>query len=261
MAPRVSARIVRVTTNIGDRVRPGQPLAQLDSIELGEAHSTHRQAQSPVFRWQGPILTAPRSLRPRTSFRTRIFLRAHNNSKAGPLSAPRKTGAAVGCGSARFGGGAAMQFPAQGAVRRHRDREGCGTRRGFGPADQSIFTIADLSTLWIEANLFEKTSAECASGAGADVTVSAYPGEVIRTRLTYISSTVDKVSRAVQARVEVPNPDGRLKPEIFATASIDTASSTKFSPCPRRRLQRCQRSGDGIRAGRRRIQTTCSRTG
>ncbi|MBX9906119.1 MAG: efflux RND transporter periplasmic adaptor subunit, partial [Burkholderiales bacterium] len=66
----------------------------------------------------------------------------------------------------------------------------------------------------------------------AGVTVNAYPGEVFKGRLTYISSTVDKESRAVQARVEVPNSDGRLKPEMFATASIDTASTSKALTLP-----------------------------
>ena len=98
--------------------------------------------------------------------------------------------------------------------------------------DKSIFTVADLSTLWIEANLFEKDLGRVRVGAAATVTVSAYPGEAFKGKLTYISSTVDKESRAVPARVEVPNADGRLKPEMFATASIDTAATTKALTLP-----------------------------
>jgi len=97
----------------------------------------------------------------------------------------------------------------------------------LAPPDQSLFTVADLSTLWIEADLFEKDLAKIRPGMQASVTVSAYPGEGFKGRLTYISSVVDKDSRTVKARVEVPNLDGRLKPEMFATAAIQTGSGAK----------------------------------
>jgi cobalt-zinc-cadmium efflux system membrane fusion protein len=98
--------------------------------------------------------------------------------------------------------------------------------------DKSLFTVADLSTLWIEANLFEKDLGRVHVGAAATVTVGAYPDELFKGRLTYISSTVDKESRAVQARVEVPNTGGRLKPEMFATASVDTAATSQALTLP-----------------------------
>ena len=64
------------------------------------------------------------------------------------------------------------------------------------------------------------------------MTVSAYPGETFQGRLTYISSMVDKETRAVPARVEVPNPDRRMKPEMFATAAIATGSATPAMTLP-----------------------------
>jgi cobalt-zinc-cadmium efflux system membrane fusion protein len=87
--------------------------------------------------------------------------------------------------------------------------------------------VADLSTLWIESDLFEKDLGKVKVGAQAAVTVSAYPGEVFKGQLTYISSTMDKETRTVKARVEVPNSDGRLKPEMFATVAIGSGGSTK----------------------------------
>jgi cobalt-zinc-cadmium efflux system membrane fusion protein len=54
------------------------------------------------------------------------------------------------------------------------------------------------------------------------VTVAAYPDESFEGTLTYIAAVVDKETRTVQARVEVANLDGRLKPEMFATVAIRT---------------------------------------
>lgn len=232
VAPRVSARIVRVSANLGDKVKPGQALAQLDSIELGDAHSAYRQAQSQLSLAKSDferaqklkaddIIAEKDYLRARSEFeKARASLRAakdkltlldasHQESESGPTS----------------------QFPVKapfaGTVIEKKAVLG-----ELAQPDKSIFTVADLSVLWIEANLFEKDLGKVRIGAAATVTVSAYPGEIFKGRLTYISSTVDKESRAVQARVEVPNPDGRLKPEMFATASIDTASASKAITLP-----------------------------
>lgn len=232
VAPRVSARIVRVNANLGDKVKPGQSLAQLDSIELGDAHSTYRQAQSQLSLAKSDferaqklkaddIIAEKDFLRARSEFeKARSSLRAaedkltlldssHQESESGPTSQfPVK---------APFAGTVIEKNAVLGEL---------------AQPDKSIFTVADLSTLWIEANLFEKDLGKVRIGAAATVTVTAYPGEVFKGRLTYISSSVDKESRAVQARVEVPNPGGRLKPEMFATASIDTAATSKALTLP-----------------------------
>lgn len=232
VAPRVSARIIKVNANLGDQVKAGQTLAQLDSIELGEAHSMYRQAQSQYSLARSDfdraqklkadeIIPEKDFLRARSEFeKARSNLRAaddklrlldstHRESDTDPASVfPLK---------APFAGTVIEKDAVLGELTR---------------PDKSIFTIADLSNLWIAANLFEKDLGKIRIGAPANVTINAYPGEVFKGRLTYISSTVDKESRAVQARVELPNPDGRLKPEMFATASIDTAGTRQALTVP-----------------------------
>ncbi len=232
VAPRVSARIVKVDANLGDSVKTGQTLALLDSIELGEAHSAYRQAQSQFALAKADFERAQKLkadeiipekdyLRARSEYeKARVSLRAagdklhlldatHQESEQGPAS--------VFSVKAPFAGTVIEKDAVLGEL---------------GQPDKRLFTVADLSTLWIEANLFEKDLARVRVGAPATVSVSAYPGEAFKGRLTYISSTVDKETRAVPARVEVPNPDGRLKPEMFATASIDTAATTKALTLP-----------------------------
>ncbi|MFZ5462239.1 MAG: efflux RND transporter periplasmic adaptor subunit [Pseudomonadota bacterium] len=93
--------------------------------------------------------------------------------------------------------------------------------------DKPLFTVADLSRLWIEANLFEKDLSRIQVGADAVVTVAAYPDAAFQGKLTHIGAVVDKETRTVPARVEVANPDGRLKPEMFATAAIPTGGKGK----------------------------------
>ncbi len=232
VAPRVSARIIKVNASLGDKVRPGQPLAQLDSIELGEAHSTYRQAQSQFSLAKSDfdraqklkaedIIPEKDYLRSRSEFeKARASLRAAEDKLRLLDASPHESDTSS---FSRF----PLNAPFAGTV-----IEKDAVLGELARPDKSIFTIADLSILWIEANLFEKDLGRVRVGAAASVIINAYPGEIFKGRLTYISSTVDKESRTVQARVEVPNPDGRLKPEMFATASIDTASTSKALTLP-----------------------------
>jgi cobalt-zinc-cadmium efflux system membrane fusion protein len=232
VAPRVAARVVKVTANLGDRVKPGQTLALLDSLELGEAHSAYRQAQSQYALARADFERAERLkaddiipekdfLRARSDYekaraglqasgdRLRLLDAAHGENERGPASI------------------FAVHAPFTGTVIEKHAILG-----ELAQPDKQIFTVADLSTLWIEANLFEKDLARAKIGAPATVTVTAYPGETFRGKLTYISSTVDKETRTLSARVEVPNPEGRLKPEMFATAAIDTAATARLLTLP-----------------------------
>ena len=232
VAPRVSARITQVRAKLGDNVKKGQTLALLDSIELGEAHSAHQQARS-QFNLAKSDFERAQKLKVDDIIPEKDFLRArseYEKSKASLRAAEEKlrlldvthSGSEKGPGSVFL-----LNAPFPGAV-----IEKNAVLGELAQPDKSLFTVADLSTLWIEANLFEKDLGKVRVGASATVTVSAYPDEVFKGKLTYISSTVDKDTRAVQARVEVPNADGQLKPEMFATASIDTAATSKAITLP-----------------------------
>ena len=70
------------------------------------------------------------------------------------------------------------------------------------------------------------------TGAAATVTVGAYPGERFSGRVAYIANVLDKDSRTIAARIEVPNKDGRLKPEMFATANIATGGQLEAISVP-----------------------------
>nr|WP_288119587.1 efflux RND transporter periplasmic adaptor subunit [Thiomonas sp.] len=224
VAPRVPGRIVKVSASLGDRVKAGQALAVLDSIELGEARSSYLQAASEDAVAQAGFERAQR-LQADNIIPEKEFLRAraeHEKTRAALRAAADKL-RMMGVDPAKLSGSTfPVVAPFAGTVIEKKAVLG-----ELAPVDQSLFTVADLSVLWIEANLFEKDLARVRPGAQARITVSAYPGEVFKGHLTYISSVVDRESRTVKARVEVPNPDGRLKPEMFATAAIHTGSSVK----------------------------------
>lgn len=224
VVPRVSGRIVKVNANLGDKVKSGQVLAMLDSIELGDARSSYLQAAS-----ESRVALASFERAQRLSADNIIpekdYLRAHaENEKArAALQAASNKLLMMGVNPKELADSTfPLTAPFAGTVIEKKAVLG-----ELAPIDQFLFSVADLSTLWIESDLFEKDLSKVKVGAQAAVTVSAYPEEVFKGRLTYISNTMNRETRTVKARVEVPNSDGRLKPEMFATVSIGTGGSVK----------------------------------
>ena len=85
----------------------------------------------------------------------------------------------------------------------------------------SLYTVADLSAVWVEADVYEEDVPLVREGARATVTMDAYPGEVFRGRVTYIYPYVEERTRTVRVRFAFPNPRGRLKPGMYATVALD----------------------------------------
>jgi Cu(I)/Ag(I) efflux system membrane fusion protein len=96
-----------------------------------------------------------------------------------------------------------------------------------------LFQIADLSTVWLEADVFENDLAAVRVGLSADVSFDAYPGDVMRGRVTYVYPTVDPVARTGRVRIELPNPGGRVRPGLFGTVRITAPLGARGVVIPR----------------------------
>ncbi len=224
VAPRVEGRIVSVAATLGQEVRAGQVLAVLDSFALGEAHSALQRAQAAQRVAQADYqraesLSAEEIIPQRELQRARAALETAGAELRAAADRLRLLG-----GTAAAGRHAESTFPVvaplAGTVVMRKANIG-----ELGSPAQPLFQVADLSTVWIEANLTEDKLARVRKGAAATVTVGAYPNERFAGRVTYVASMLDKDSRTTPARIEVPNKDGRLKPEMFASATIETGQA------------------------------------
>lgn len=82
------------------------------------------------------------------------------------------------------------------------------------------FTLADLSSLWILLDIYEKDLSKIRAGTEVTLSVEAYPGEKFWGKVVYLSDLLDENTRTVKARVEVDNARRRLKPGMFAAATF-----------------------------------------
>jgi multidrug efflux pump subunit AcrA (membrane-fusion protein) len=95
---------------------------------------------------------------------------------------------------------------------------------------QTAYTVADLSTLWLKAKLYESDIPLVKVGQRVEVQVEAMPNERVEARVTYLAFALDPQTRTLDARIEVPNKDQRLRPGMFATALIKAPAVPTTAP-------------------------------
>ena len=86
--------------------------------------------------------------------------------------------------------------------------------------DSDLYTIADLSTIWVIADVYEYEAPEVMLGQRADVMLTYFPGRTFTGKVTYIYPQVDATTRTLKVRVEIANPNTVLKPDMFANVEL-----------------------------------------
>ncbi len=100
--------------------------------------------------------------------------------------------------------------------------------QSFAPGER-LYTLADLRTVWVEAQLREVDAAAVRVGSPAEVEVTGLPGRVVTGRVQFVYPVLDSVARAIRARIVVPNPDGLLKPGMYATVRLATPTRSALT--------------------------------
>ncbi|MFQ5666194.1 MAG: efflux RND transporter periplasmic adaptor subunit [Candidatus Binatia bacterium] len=225
--PRISGKAIEVKAELGDLVDAGTVLAELDSIELGEKKAAFLQARASLEVARRNYRREERLFKGHISSE-KAYLEARGEferSEAGHRAA-REALRLVGLSDAEiekvtWGGDdhPLSHFPllapfAGTVIERHM------TIGELIEPDENPFTIADLRTVWIIVDIYEKDLARVALDTEVRVAVDAYPRRTFRGTITYVSHTLDPSTRTAQARVVIDNADGRLRPGMFARASI-----------------------------------------
>ena len=92
----------------------------------------------------------------------------------------------------------------------------------------TLYEVADLSTVWISADIYESEVAAVTVNQQASVTFAAYPGETFQGTISYVSPTLNTEARTVRVRVELPNPGLKLKPGMFGTVILQTDAAKRL---------------------------------
>lgn len=221
VAPRVEGKLIKVTANLGDQVKAGQSLAVIDSIQMGEARAEYRHAQSELklaeanFQrtdklYKDEVVPQRQWLEVKNAYERAQTTARESADHLHILVGSSDTGISTFVITAPFSGVVIEKDAVMGELAK---------------PEGKLFTIADLSTVWIEADVSEKDLGKLTIGSPATVSVSSFPEDSFKGKVSYISSIFDKETRTVKARIELPNPDRKLRIDMFARAVIDLTSS------------------------------------
>lgn len=192
VAPRFEGWIEKLLVSAtGDPVRAGQTLFEFYSPDLALAEQDYVLARLVSGGLAQGALTRLQNL----------------NVPAGEIARLRKTG--------RANRTAAIVSPMNGVVMEKTAVQGM----RFAPGD-ALYRIADLSTVWVVADVFEQDLALVRPGQEATVAIAAYPDAAFHGKVTFVYPTVNPATRTAKLRVEVANADGLLKPDMYATVGI-----------------------------------------
>jgi membrane fusion protein, heavy metal efflux system len=132
-----------------------------------------------------------------------------------------------------------VKSPLTGKVTARNAQPGLLVQPGNAPAP---YSVADVSVMWMVANVPESDSASIKVGQAVQVSVMAYPGQVYDGKITTIGATVDPNLHTLLVRSDVRNPQHELRPGMFATFTIDVGDPLTASAVPANGVVR---EGDG----------------
>jgi membrane fusion protein, copper/silver efflux system len=130
----------------------------------------------------------------------------------------------------------AIYSPIQGHVNKKNVVEGQYISEG-----QPLFEIADLSSVWVKAQVYEDQIGLVRVGQEVEATVESFPGQVFRGQVAFIQRHLDSATRTVEVRYDLENPGHRLRPGMFATVTLTTPVAE--TPMFQKVLRRVPRSG------------------
>ncbi|MEP9410979.1 MAG: efflux RND transporter periplasmic adaptor subunit [Candidatus Brocadia sp.] len=243
VSPRISGVVKELFVDWGDRVKKGQKLAVLDSIELGEVRANYKKAMA-VLRMAKKNYSREKTLYRQKISSTKHFLEAENAYEQAQieLKALKEKLMLMGqqeddildIAEDRISSLFILTAPFDGIVVEKSAAIG-ELKNAFSP----VVTISDLTNLWVWFDIYEKDIPVVKKGSRVMVSVASCPGEQFDGLVTYVGVTVDEKTRTVKVRAEVDNRHEKLKPGMFARVLILHQSETmnNFPAVPEETIQ------------------------
>jgi len=257
-----SGRVIKVIAMLGDMVEPGAPLfvihasefvqAQNDLItalaNLTAARSQLAMAQTTEKRNHDLYLAQGGALKDWQQAQTDLIT-AQNTVRADEIAAHAvrnrlrilgKTDQEIASLEAeptqKLNAVATVTAPIAGTITQRQIGVGQYINSEANGATNPVFTISDLSTVWLIANVREADAPLMHVGQPVEVHVLAFPGRVFKAKISWVAPSIDSNTHRLLVRADVENPKGELKPGMFANFSIITGEAATAPAVPQRAI-------------------------
>lgn len=245
--PLARGLVERVWVRLGERVTKGQPLATYDNIQLGElvgqylgARAVLRQAEADLEVKRKVVDRGRELIKLEAIARQTLDLREAELKTAEAAVTRDQAGVSQieeqlhrfglsdddlktlapneGTSPHRDASHAILRAPFDGVITKYEVAQG-----EVVEPQQELFTVTDLSSVWVLADIYEKDLTKVRAGAEASVRVDAYPDRAFAGTVAYLADIIDPQTRSAKARVVVDNPGAVLKLDMFARVNVATA--------------------------------------
>jgi len=242
VTPVVSGRMTRVTADLGQHVQRGQTLAEIFSPELADAQTRYISARAELEAHEQELARTEKLVAIGAASRQELerihaghtARRADVESAASRLQLLGLSADAIEALGPGKNQGATTNVPAPiaGVVTERLANVGLNVDQAT-----KLFTVVDLSSVWVVANLYEKDFARVRVGSPATITTNAYPGLVLQGRVSYIDPQVSSETRTAKVRIEVPNARNDLRLGMYAEALLGDEAGVPTPMIPRSAVQ------------------------
>jgi cobalt-zinc-cadmium efflux system membrane fusion protein len=219
--PLVSGSVDNVPVRLGDRVSRGQVLATVSSAEMAgfdkdvvSSAAEQSNAERSLKQAEELFNSGLASARELKDAQNDLLIKKAENKRAQ---------ATLKLNGGNHNGIYTIKSPLSGFIINKNVNAGMQLRPDN---DNSLFTVADLSTVWAIINIYESDISSIKEGNEVSTTILSYPDHVFKGKIEKIYNMIDQESRVMNARVIIPNPNFQIKPGMMATVSVAARSET-----------------------------------
>ena len=232
----LTGRVLEVLARPGETVVAGQRLLLLDSPDLGSAKSDYAKAVSDLDHSEKAMNLSSDLFEVKATSQ-KEFHDAENDYRKAVAEKERAASRllALGLNPAQLKSVASredastqivMRAPRAGVIVERNVTSGQAVTFGQSDTPTNLFVIADLSSMWVVADVYEPDIPKVRLGESVAVTLPCCPDEQFTGKVTYISDSVDPQTRTIKVRANVSNRARQLKAEMFVKVAIETGTST-----------------------------------
>ena len=229
--PLITGNVQNVKVELGDYVKAGEVLGNVKSSEIANYNAALVNAESNVK--LNASLLAKQEEMAKSGLASQVDVTTAKANYEQAVAAKTAAEKILSINGNNMNGEYLIKSPIDGFVVQKNVTNGMAIR---SDNSNSLFTISDLKEVWVQANVYEENINNVHEGDDVDVTTITYPDKIIKGKINKLMNTLDPTNRVMKMRVVLPNPDYKLKPQMFATVTVNNGLKQDAISVPNRAL-------------------------
>ena len=229
--PLISGNVQNIKVQLGDYVKAGQVLGTVKSSEIANYNAALINAEANVKLTAAQLARTEDMAKSGLASQVDVTSAKVNHEQA--LAAKTAAEKILSINGNSLNGEYMIKSPIDGFIVQKNVTNGMSIR---SDNSTSLFTVSDLKEVWVQANVYEANIDKVHEGDEVDVATITYPDKVFTGKIDKLMNTLDPTSRVMKMRVVLPNPGYMLKPQMFATVTVNNGLKQQAISVPNKAL-------------------------